>query len=88
MGYAQTAQLAAGVATDMVNPTPQAICCCAVTTDMEHSCGLRRDNTIICWGANDAGQSDPPEGSFHAVGRWFLPFVWAAHRWHHHLLGS
>ncbi|MDE0676578.1 MAG: cell wall-binding repeat-containing protein [Acidimicrobiaceae bacterium] len=32
-----------------------------------HSCALRLDSTLACWGANEAGQSDPPEGTFTAV---------------------
>ena len=30
----------------------------------DHTCGLGADTTIACWGANDWGQSDPPEGEF------------------------
>ncbi len=32
-----------------------------------HSCGLRTDNTITCWGSNEDGESDAPGGSFEAV---------------------
>ena len=32
-----------------------------------HSCGLRTDNTITCWGDNWHGQADPPAGAFTAV---------------------
>ena len=32
-----------------------------------HSCGLRADDTIVCWGNNDRGQSDAPQGAFKAV---------------------
>ena len=43
----------------------------AVVADF-HSCGLRTDGTITCWGAtdvfgNDMGEIDPPEGSFRAI---------------------
>ena len=39
----------------------------AVTAGEGHSCGLRSDDTITCWGRNDSGQSDAPAGSFKAV---------------------
>ena len=34
-----------------------------------HTCGLRTDNTITCWGAvgQDKGQTKPPAGNFYAV---------------------
>lgn len=32
-----------------------------------HSCAIRADGTVACWGANYAGQSTPPEGRFIAV---------------------
>jgi hypothetical protein len=27
-----------------------------------HSCGIRRDGTLACWGSDDYGQAAPPEG--------------------------
>ena len=39
----------------------------SVTASVSHSCGLRADNSIACWGSNHFGQSSPPEGSFKAV---------------------
>ena len=39
----------------------------AVTAGNLHSCGLRTDATITCWGRNDRGQSDAPAGGFSAV---------------------
>ncbi|WP_419840838.1 RCC1 domain-containing protein [Candidatus Poriferisodalis sp.] len=32
-----------------------------------HSCGIRTDDTIECWGANNAWQSTEPHGKFKAV---------------------
>ena len=32
-----------------------------------HTCGLRGDGTIVCWGDNEFGQSMPPEGEFASV---------------------
>ena len=39
----------------------------AVTTSWWHSCGLRTDNTITCWGDDYWGQADAPAGDFTAV---------------------
>ena len=38
-----------------------------VSAGGSHSCGLRTDNTITCWGNNDFGQSDAPTGAFQTV---------------------
>ena len=32
-----------------------------------HSCAIRADDTIVCWGSNKHEQSDPPEGTFKAI---------------------
>ena len=32
-----------------------------------HTCALRADGTISCWGANEYGQADAPDGEFLAV---------------------
>ena len=39
----------------------------AVAAGGLHSCGLRTDGTITCWGANHQGQASPPRGRFTAV---------------------
>ena len=39
----------------------------AVTAGGRHSCGLRSDNTITCWGNNDSRQVDAPAGTFKVV---------------------
>lgn len=38
-----------------------------VSAGERHTCGLRVDATIACWGQNDAGQSSPPPGAFSSV---------------------
>ena len=39
----------------------------AVTAGSEHSCGLRTDGTITCWGWNYSGQATAPAGQYTAV---------------------
>ncbi|MDE0709715.1 MAG: S-layer homology domain-containing protein [bacterium] len=39
----------------------------AVAVGWDHSCGLRRDRTVTCWGDNGKGQAAPPDGEFVAV---------------------
>ncbi len=39
----------------------------AIDVGGEHTCGLRADSTISCWGDNWHGQSDAPAGEFQAV---------------------
>ncbi len=39
----------------------------AVAAGDEHSCGLRTDQTIACWGSNNYGESNPPVGQFTTV---------------------
>jgi alpha-tubulin suppressor-like RCC1 family protein len=38
-----------------------------VSAGYDHTCGLRTDGTIACWGNNAQGQATPPAGSFTAV---------------------
>ena len=39
----------------------------AVSAGVAHSCGVRTDGSVVCWGANHFGQASAPEGSFSAV---------------------
>ena len=39
----------------------------AVAAGYRHSCGLRTDGSITCWGDDEFGQASPPSGSFTAV---------------------
>ena len=39
----------------------------AVSAGTWHSCGLRTDGSITCWGDNEFGQADAPFGEFTAV---------------------
>ena len=39
----------------------------AVAAGGWHTCALRSDNTLTCWGNNTFGQADPPAGTYSAV---------------------
>ena len=39
----------------------------AVAAGSTHTCGIRENEEIVCWGNNDNGQTDAPAGSFTAV---------------------
>ena len=38
-----------------------------VSAGGNHNCGVKTDGSIVCWGKNDDGQCDPPDGSFQPV---------------------
>ena len=38
----------------------------------DHSCAIKRDNTLACWGDNAYGQSTPPSGTFLQVSAGYL----------------
>ena len=43
----------------------------AITAGSRHSCGVKADNTAICWGDNDYGQTTVPTGRFNTVAATF-----------------
>ena len=45
---------------DQTPPDAQALL--NIATGRDHTCGLRTDNTISCWGSNVVGESEPPDG--------------------------
>ena len=51
------------VTVDPNSPT----CGAAVSAGDDHSCAVRADDTITCWGRNNAGQTDAPAGAFKTV---------------------
>ena len=38
-----------------------------ITTGRFHTCALRTDNTITCWGNNRSGQTDAPDGQYTTI---------------------
>ena len=39
----------------------------AIAAGAVHSCGIRTDNTVACWGPNWWGEATPPDGQFTAI---------------------
>ena len=35
-----------------------------ISVGTNHACGIRLDQQLVCWGLNEKGQADPPEGRF------------------------
>ncbi len=50
-----------------VNPVPGCDRFTAVDAGARHSCGLRTDQTIACWGSNDLSVATPLDGLFKSV---------------------
>ena len=38
-----------------------------VSAGNEHTCGLREDGSVVCWGDDEYGQATPPQGTFTSV---------------------
>ncbi len=39
----------------------------SVAAGFDHTCGVRIDGSVVCWGSNTDGQASPPAGSFAEV---------------------
>ena len=46
---------------------PDSVRFIAVDAGGGHTCAVRADNTAVCWGQNNYGQAEPPEGRFAEV---------------------
>ena len=42
----------------------------SVSAGRKHTCGVRTDGSVACWGDNYHGQATPPEGKFASVTAW------------------
>ena len=58
-----------------------------VSGGVYHTCGLRTDGTVACWGLNDYGQTDAPAGTFSQVERRFSPHMCVENGRHSAMLG-
>ena len=43
----------------------------SVSAGQEHTCGLKTDGSVACWGDNEDGQTTPPEGRHISVSAGF-----------------
>ena len=57
-----TAWLAGGTTSGQSNPPSGAFS--QVSAGSDHTCGVRTNGTVACWGSNGLGQSSPPGGTF------------------------
>ena len=48
-------------------PVPASVPFASVSAGWDHTCGMRTDGTVACWGKNDFGQILPPAGAFASV---------------------
>ena len=39
----------------------------SVSVGFDHACAIRSDQTVVCWGWNGNGQSNPPAGQFRTI---------------------
>ena len=44
----------------------------SVSAGGTHTCGLRNDGSVECWGQDNYGQSTPPSGTFESVSAGYL----------------
>ena len=61
------ATVTATLATSAPTPTPTASSFVSVSAGVQHTCGVRSDGSIVCWGRDEDGQATPPAGSFVSV---------------------
>lgn len=54
-------------ASALMQPQPARPPAGTIAAGADHSCAIRVDGTIVCWGSNSYGQTDAPGGAFTAV---------------------
>jgi Regulator of chromosome condensation (RCC1) repeat len=60
----------------------------SVTAGYEHTCEVKADGSVVCWGSNRYGQATSPGGGICSRLRGLQPHVRAADRRHGGLLGG
>ena len=48
-------------------PQPAASRWTAVSAGASHTCGIRDDGTVVCWGDDFSGNATPPTGTFESI---------------------
>src|SRR6266849_3564627 len=46
---------------------PAATVAGSIDAGRHHTCGIKKNGTLACWGDNNDGQATPPKGTFSAV---------------------
>ena len=64
---APTAPLPAGATTRTAKPAPPLGTFTAISGGDFHSCAIRSDSAVVCWGENAFGRAESPPGEFAAV---------------------
>ena len=65
-GMLTTQQPAVTGTPTLAKPLPEAEFI-SVSAGEDHTCGVKGDGTVVCWGDNDYDQADPPAGKFTSV---------------------
>ena len=52
----------AGAVTTPARSTPPAGIFTSVSAGGDHTCGMKADGTVVCWGKNTSGEATPPAG--------------------------
>ena len=58
---------AATVSGDLENARGESLILASVSAGGDHTCGIRPDRSILCWGGNSYGEAIPPSGEFVSV---------------------
>ena len=60
----------------------------SVSAGSSHTCGVKADGSVACWGYERYGEATPPEGRFESVNAGGRPHLWVEDRRLGGLLGS
>ena len=67
LGIATTPPLEENTPSEETTPPLDEELFTAIAVGWDHTCGIRADRTIVCWGHNWATQAEAPDGEFTAV---------------------